>query len=335
MAGIALLTNKNASILHTQVIKDFGSKYARKDLQLHHTTILSSNNAILNYHKTSVRYFFGALNRNYKRFKKNYLRPDDAPEFEYFTKRERRMRFLRYFNYVHQNQTILRERSELEFRESSKLDSDWTLYTIIALNIAVFAMWNMNNNPRQRKKMEENFTVSLKNLREGRIWTLATSTISQQNFSHLLLNMIGLYFFGGAVLNTIGGANFLLGYFGGGIAGSGAHIVYERYIAPILIAPSQPTSKRRLPYHIDKPALGASGAVNSLGVVFACAQPYSTVLIMGIVPAPVWLVVSGYFVYDLYGSVNRSRDGVSHAGHIGGALFGAAFFIARKRFLMH
>ncbi len=87
--------------------------------------------------------------------------------------------------------------------------------------------------------------ASMRNLREGRPWTLLTSTVSHNAFPHLALNMIGLYFFGGAILSVMGGANLLAVYALGGVAGSVAHIGYERYLAPVVREPVPGNVQRR------------------------------------------------------------------------------------------
>lgn len=78
-------------------------------------------------------------------------------------------------------------------------------------------------------------------------------------------------------------------------------------------------------------ALGFSGAVMGVGSLAACLYPRTTFLIYGIVPVPLWLLMGGYFVYDGY-YLNSQASNVGHGGHIGGVLFGLAYF-ARLRFL--
>lgn len=56
--------------------------------------------------------------------------------------------------------------------------------------------------------MLDNFTSSIKQIQEGRIWTLLTSAFSHYNLPHLLFNMMGLYFLGQSVYYTIGPARF-------------------------------------------------------------------------------------------------------------------------------
>lgn len=63
--------------------------------------------------------------------------------------------------------------------------------------------------------MERNFTSSVKNLKEGRIWTLITSCFSHSGAGHIFTNLITLYFMAGPVLAILGNVGFLTVYLGG------------------------------------------------------------------------------------------------------------------------
>lgn len=69
----------------------------------------------------------------------------------------------------------------------------------------------------------------------------------------------------------------------------------------------------------------------SIGMLYACMFPTSTVLIWGIVPVPAVILFGGYFLYDLYHSFNKRSTGTSHSGHVGGALFGLAYYFTKVR----
>lgn len=53
----------------------------------------------------------------------------------------------------------------------------------------VFLMWNTigENSRKGHRFMYDNFTTSVKNLLEGRVWTLITSCVSQKNVLHFAL----------------------------------------------------------------------------------------------------------------------------------------------------
>ena len=97
-----------------------------------------------------------------------------------------------------------RYRNDVVYRSSSDFwNSSYLLYALIGANVFVFLLWNTYGTERSGyRTMTQNFMVSWKNVSEGRVWTLITSTISHQQPFHLLFNMLGLYFFGNTILNV-------------------------------------------------------------------------------------------------------------------------------------
>ena len=98
----------------------------------------------------------------------------------------------------------------------------------------------------------------------ARPWTVLTSLFLHGSIGHILANMITLYFFGRYLCTLIGEKKFLTVYFIGGILGN---IFY------ILLGP---------PLSI---AIGASGAVFTVGGVLAVMRPKLRVFVFPI-PAP-------------------------------------------------
>lgn len=86
------------------------------------------------------------------------------------------------------------------------------LFSLIGLNVGVYALWQVNPSFARR-----HFVVSAAALSEGRIHTLVTSAFShKEGMSHLLVNMISLYFFGRSVGGALGGRALLLLYLAAG-----------------------------------------------------------------------------------------------------------------------
>lgn len=132
------------------------------------------------------------------------------------------------------------------------------------------------------------------------------------DLTHLLVNMYVLYIFGAAVENYYGQAfgtsstyYFLLLYFGA---------------LAISIAPSYKK-------HIDNPnynALGASGAVSAVLFAFILFNPWSTLLLFFVIPAPAFLIGIGYIAYEYYMG-KRGGTNINHDAHLWGAIFGFVF----------
>jgi len=182
---------------------------------------------------------------------------------------------------------------------------------IIGLNILVFLLWHMVD----ERFMRRHFMVSRKNVREGRVHTLLTSCFSQFSVGHLLGNMVTLYFFAPEIVVSQGPRRFLGLYLGSGIAASCFHLLW-----------SARKSSR------DIPALGASGSVNALTVLFACQSPFRPMYLMFIpIPIPAWLLTGVFLSRDLIGAGANTSDGIGHAAHLGGAACGLLYHLFFRR----
>ncbi|KAF8313488.1 rhomboid-domain-containing protein, partial [Clavulina sp. PMI_390] len=198
------------------------------------------------------------------------------------------------------------------------LPSNVLVWTIIGLNGAVFLMWQYASSslqnfrdPRMLQWMFKNFTTSWENLRQG-IWTLLTSAFSHNSTGHVLMNLMTFYFFAPMGAAVLGNVPFLGLYLGGAIASSVISILWNQ----------RWKQGRPLPSH------GASGGINAVLAFFACAFPRATIYLFFIVPLPAWAAIGGLIGWDFYSAVvQRKGSMVDSAGHLGGALGGALFFL--------
>ena len=123
---------------------------------------------------------------------------------------------------------------------------------------------------------------------------------------HLAFNMLALYSFGAGVLDTLGPARFLLIY---ALAGLGSDLVV------FALRKDDPTYR----------CLGASGSVFGIMAAAVVLDPSTSVMLLIVpvpIPGPVFLL--GYGVISLVLIAQKRRDGISHEGHLGGALLGVA-----------
>ena len=136
-------------------------------------------------------------------------------------------------------------------------------------------------------------------------WTIVTSMFLHAGFGHLFGNMLTLFFFGSYLSRLVGDSKFLIVYFGGGILGS---------ILFILLAP---------PFSV---AVGASGAVYAVAGALVMLRPNLRVLLYFIVPMPLWVVITVFFV------VFSFIPGVAWQAHLGGLIVGltAGYFFKRR-----
>lgn len=216
------------------------------------------------------------------------------------------------------------------------------LWGTIGTNVAVFARWRIytpkpGQDDREAeiqhiKYMHDNYTISCRNMEQGRWWTLLTSSFSHNSPMHLLFNMILIN--QAAKLGTVIGLGPLrLGTLAVGSALSGS--IGCLYSNNRQIKNGEP----------ELPVLGASSIVQGLLVATMLAAPRLPVNLFFI---PIDLsyrnVVLGFIGWDLYHMYQERQKGkpqeawwlgsntyVAYAGHLGGAAFGAVFYMLAMR----
>ena len=142
-----------------------------------------------------------------------------------------------------------------------------------------------------------------------RPWTLFTYMFLHGGFLHLLLNMVGLFFFGPRLEARLGARGFLGLYFLSGLGGAAFSFLFS----------------------YGSPVVGASAAVYGIVIGFAMYWPRELIYIYGIVPVQArWLAVF-VVAFSLYSGVSQAADGTAHFAHLGGLAVGAAYLRLRDR----
>lgn len=151
----------------------------------------------------------------------------------------------------------------------------------------------------------ERYKFSIGAIKAGQKERMVTSGFLHVDISHLLFNMLTLYFFAGVVINWFGPIQFFIIYAVSLLAGS-------------LLA---------LSFHKNEPyysAVGASGAVTGILYAAILLQPTMQLGIMFIpIPVPAYVVGIGYLLYSIYGMKKRLGN-IGHTAHFGGAIGGYA-----------
>ena len=142
-------------------------------------------------------------------------------------------------------------------------------------------------------------------------WTLVTAMFVHGGITHILFNMLWLYWYGTALLQLVGEGKFLALYFIGGLVGNLLFVLIEPFYA----------------------AVGASGAVLALGGALAVMRPKWKIVLFPIpIPMDLW-------VYVLFGSVFLgilipflTDSNVAWQAHLGGLVTGliAGYFFRMK-----
>lgn len=153
------------------------------------------------------------------------------------------------------------------------------------------------------------------------VWRLVTFQFLHANFTHLLLNMLGLYFFGGTVERSLGFKKYAAFYLVCGIFGG------LMYLALNVLGNLLPFHVAGLLFHqTTLPLVGASAGV--FGVIVACAyiEPRESVQLLFIpigIPLP-WFAY-GYVLFALVNLLSGGKNAGGDAAHLGGALAGYYF----------
>jgi len=133
----------------------------------------------------------------------------------------------------------------------------------------------------------------------------------QSGFMHILCNMLVLFFFGPPLERVYGKLEFSLFY--------ALSIIFGGIVWNVLNGGA------------NAAALGASGGVTAVVLLFAMNYPKSQILLYGIIPLPAWLAGVLYVVYDAFGA-KHGMDNVAHDIHLAGAVFAAFYFFSKIRF---
>jgi membrane associated rhomboid family serine protease len=188
---------------------------------------------------------------------------------------------------------------------------------LIILNVIVYCAW-LGFAPKawglDEDFMARHFLVSWSSLTEGRWWTLLGSVFSHVTFLHLFVNMFVLNSFG-RFLEQFFGPKFYLGfYLVAGIVSSFSHAALSNFLL------NQP----------DLPALGASGAIAGLVMLFSFIFPKQKIVLFAIIPLPALVGAVAFVALDVWGLVAQANGGglpIGHGAHLGGALTGLLTYL--------
>jgi len=151
-------------------------------------------------------------------------------------------------------------------------------------------------------------------------WTIISSMFvhDPRSFTHILFNMISLYFLGSFLIRAAGERSFLAVFFLGGLAGNALYVLLSQLVYRGLLPPffGDPFTT----------GVGASGGIYALGGALAVMVPRIPVLVFPIpVPLPLWVAIIIFLFLSFL-------PGIAWQAHVGGLLLGlVAGLIFKKR----
>lgn len=186
---------------------------------------------------------------------------------------------------------------------------------LLVLNTVVFVAWTFLG---RAPVMTDNFLVSWNALEAGRYWTLLGSAFSHMSAFHFFINMYVLATFGSFIEKLIGSWRFVFFYLLAALMGSLGHAAVSAFL-------------------LDKPelpALGASGAVSGVVILFSLMLPRATLLLLGFIPMPAIVGALLFVGLDIAGLVAQTEGGglpIGHGAHLAGAATGLVYYLIAAR----
>ncbi|MFV8337114.1 rhomboid family intramembrane serine protease [Flavobacterium sp. RSP29] len=147
-------------------------------------------------------------------------------------------------------------------------------------------------------------------IRSGEQIRMLSSGFLHADMTHLIFNMLTLWFFAPVVINLLGDFSFILVYFGSLIFGSLLTMVFH---------------KNDYGYR----AVGASGAVTGVLYSAILLQPDMMLGIFFVIPMPAYIFGILYLLYSIYG-MKAKNDNIGHTAHFGGAVGGYLITLVKE-----
>lgn len=148
---------------------------------------------------------------------------------------------------------------------------------------------------------------------QSRQWyRFLSSGFVHKDGSHLLFNMITLFFFGQSLEP------------GFTALGLGPVLYLVLYLSAIIVSeiPSYIKEKNNENYF----SLGASGAVSAVVFAMVLFAPWEKIYLKLFIPIPFVLYAVGYIAYSAYMD-KKGQDNIGHSAHLWGALYGLVFMV--------
>jgi membrane associated rhomboid family serine protease len=187
---------------------------------------------------------------------------------------------------------------------------------LIGINLVVFlvqiiiqSQWGVISFQRQWSRFDDALMLQTERVYEGEVWRVLTHAFLHGDFWHLFFNMLFLWWFGSKLEEWYGAKEFLAFYLTAALAGGAAYMIHGAFSPRVYMSP----------------ALGASGAITGLLLLYAFRWPRDVILLMMIVPVPIWLFVVFNIGKDLAG-LFETDSRVAVAGHLGGAAFAGLYY---------
>lgn len=183
------------------------------------------------------------------------------------------------------------------------------MITYLIIGVTAVISYMAFQNAELADKLQFN---AAKIIHQKQYYRLVSHAFIHGSWSHLIVNMFVLYFFGQGIEQ----------YFGYYFGNSATLYYLLLYFGGILASNIWSLIKHQNNYYYN--AVGASGAVSALLFAFIFFNPWEPLYLFAILPIPGIVFAIGYLIYS-YQMSKRKTDNVAHDAHILGAVFGFLF----------
>ncbi len=182
------------------------------------------------------------------------------------------------------------------------------MFTLILIAVTALVSWMAFSN----KKLADRLILWPPAIdRHKQYDRLVTYGFLHADFSHLLFNMVTLFFFGRPIEALMGRL-------------TGHWWVFPLFYLAALVISILPSylKNQKNPNYLS---LGASGAVSAVLFAFILVSPWSLIFVF-FIPAPAILYALFYVGYSIWMD-KKGADNVNHSAHLAGAAFGVMFML--------
>jgi membrane associated rhomboid family serine protease len=187
----------------------------------------------------------------------------------------------------------------------------WIVVVTVVTYILQAVIAEPGGGGRRISLIDEWFALDPDAVLSGQVWRVLTYAFLHDRYSlwHLLMNMLVLWWFGSTLERMYGSREFLWFYL------TAAVISGLGFLGLGLVLGSH------------SPALGASGAVMAVFMLYATHFPRERIWFFGLIPIEIRWLVAFYIAADLHPVLlqlggDNMATGVAHTAHLSGLLFG-------------
>ena len=191
--------------------------------------------------------------------------------------------------------------------------------TLILINVVVFladGLLGSPDPPETLGQINRVLAVEVGSLTKPWLWwqflTHGFAHASYPEIWHIVGNMLVLFFLGRDIESLYGPREFL-----------------RLYLAMLVVASVIWAVSERVQGNLAASAVGASGAVSGIVILYALNFPRRILLLFFVIPMPAWAVGLLVVLMDVYGALNPDTAHIAFTAHLGGAAF--AFLYQRNR----